>query len=51
MTLLYQLIRAGLRVLRGDVNRRRLVVTRHAGALSGTYEPGYLEQLRAEWPD
>lgn len=46
---LYRLIGRGRRALR--VARRRRVITRNAGALSGTYEPGYLERLHAEWPE
>lgn len=34
-----------------DVERRREVIIANAGALSGTYEPGHLEQLRQEWPE
>jgi hypothetical protein len=31
--------------------RRRLVaVHKHSGMLSGSYGPGYLQQLRDEWP-
>ncbi|HEY0804800.1 MAG TPA: hypothetical protein VGD84_07040 [Pseudonocardiaceae bacterium] len=48
---LYRLISAGRRLLWGDVEPRRQVITRNAGALSGTYEPDYVERLRAEWPE
>jgi hypothetical protein len=31
--------------------RRRLAAVReHSGILTGAYGPGYLEQLREEWP-
>jgi hypothetical protein len=32
-------------------HRRRLAALRkHSGALTGTYGPGYLQQMREEWP-
>jgi hypothetical protein len=49
--LLYHLIHEGQRALRGDVEHRRRVIAANAGALSGAYEPGYLESLRQEWPE
>ena len=30
--------------------RRREAIRRTSGALTGTYEPGYLERLRNDWP-
>jgi hypothetical protein len=30
--------------------RRREAVQRTSGALTGAYEPGYLERLRDDWP-
>jgi hypothetical protein len=45
------LIGAGRRALLGDVEHRRRVIARNAGALSGTYEPGCLQELHAEWPE
>lgn len=33
------------------LERRRAAVRRHSGALTGTYGAGYLEQLRADWPE
>jgi hypothetical protein len=30
--------------------RRRKAIRRTSGALTGAYEPGYLEQLRRDWP-
>ncbi len=49
--LLYHLIHEGQRALRGDVEHRRQVIAANAGALSGAYEPGYLESLHQEWPE
>jgi len=48
--LLYRLINEGQQTLRCDVEHRRQVIAANAGALSGTYEPGYLDRLRQEWP-
>jgi hypothetical protein len=31
--------------------RRREGVRRTSGALTGAYEPGYLDRLRDEWPE
>jgi hypothetical protein len=33
-----------------DVARRRDAIQGTAGALSGLYEPGYLDRLRDDWP-
>lgn len=33
-----------------EVERRRAAIRRTSGALSGAYEPGYLERLRDDWP-
>jgi len=30
--------------------RRRAAIRRTSGALTGVYEPGYLERLRDDWP-
>jgi len=30
--------------------RRRAAIRRTSGALTGAYEPGYLERLRDDWP-
>jgi hypothetical protein len=48
--LLYRLIDEGQRALRTDIDERRRRIEASAGALSGMYEPGYLDKLRAEWP-
>ncbi|KAA2261143.1 hypothetical protein F0L68_18060 [Solihabitans fulvus] len=47
--LLALLIIEGRRALHHNVENRRAVIAANAGALTGTYEPGYLEALRAEW--
>lgn len=49
--LLHRLISAGQQALMVDVEHRRRVIIENAGALSGTYEPGYLERLREDWPE
>jgi hypothetical protein len=35
----------------GEVARRRSAVELTAGILDDVYEPGYLEELRREWPE
>jgi hypothetical protein len=43
--------REGLDRERGEATaRRRNGVRRTSGALTGAYEPGYLEHLRDDWP-
>jgi len=32
------------------VERRRAAIAKACGALTGAYGPGYLEELREEWP-
>ena len=53
--LLLRLVKAGERAIgderRRQLARRRAAVERTAGALTGVYPPGYLEQLRSEWPE
>lgn len=41
---------AGHRELTPPPASRRAAVEETAGALTGTYEPGYLEALREDWP-
>ena len=52
--LLLRLVEQGREVLEGDrddaAERRRAALRRTSGALTGTYEPDYLERLRADWP-
>lgn len=52
--LLLRLLAEGRRAVdreRGDeAERRRDAVRRTSGALTGTYEPGYLDRLRDDWP-
>jgi len=33
-----------------EVEQRREAIRRTSGALSGAYEPDYLERLRGDWP-
>jgi hypothetical protein len=33
-----------------EIERRRAAIRRTSGALTGAYEPGYLERLRDDWP-
>lgn len=33
-----------------EVERRSAAIRRTSGALTGAYEPGYLERLRDDWP-
>ena len=52
--LLLDLVREGHRAIAANVERatadRRAAIERTAGALTGTYPPGYLEELRGDWP-
>lgn len=36
---------------RRSVEDRRAVIERTAGALTGVYESGYLEEIRQDWPE
>lgn len=53
--LLLRLVKAGQLALdaerEGQRKRRLAAVERTAGGLTGVYPPGYLEQLRREWPE
>jgi hypothetical protein len=43
--------RTGIETDREDAAaRRRAALHRTGGALTGSYEPGYLERLRDSWP-
>jgi hypothetical protein len=52
--LLLRLIAQGRDVLDRDRDdataRRRDAIRRTSGALTGAYEPGYLDRLRDDWP-
>ncbi len=53
--LLEHLVAEGHRVLtqdqRAEVDDRRAAIERASGALTGTYPPGYLDELRSDWPE
>lgn len=52
--LLLRLIEEGDRTVRSEVTkqaqRRTEMIKRASGAASGMYKPGYMEELRDEWP-
>jgi hypothetical protein len=52
--LLLRLVEQGREVIDRDANeaatRRRDAIRRTSGALTGAYEPGYLDRLRDDWP-
>jgi hypothetical protein len=52
--LLLRLVEQGRYVIERDreeeLERRRAAIRRTSGALTGVYEPGYLERLRDDWP-
>lgn len=53
--LLVRLVEEGHRALVGENSDRRKsrhsAIRRTSGALSGTYEAGYLDRLREDWPE
>jgi hypothetical protein len=52
--LLLRLVERGRGVIERDraeeVERRRAAIRHTSGALTGVYEPDYLERLRDDWP-
>ena len=52
--LLLRLVEQGRGVIERDradeTERRRQAIRQTSGALTGVYEPGYLERLRDDWP-
>jgi hypothetical protein len=52
--LLLRLVEQGRDVIERDraeeIERRRAAVRQTSGALTGVYEPGYLDRLRDDWP-
>ena len=52
--LLLRLVEQGRAVIERDremwLERRRAAIRGTSGALTGVYEPGYLERLRDDWP-
>jgi hypothetical protein len=53
--LLLRLLEEGHRAVRGErqhrIDERRSAVGRTSGVLTGAYGAGYLDELRAEWPE
>lgn len=49
--LLRQLILAGERSIDDRMARRRRAIETTAGSLDGAFGPGYLDDLRQDWPE
>lgn len=53
--LLLDLVREGHRAIAEDEHRtvaqRRAAIERTSGVVAGVYPPGYLDQLRGDWPE
>jgi hypothetical protein len=49
--LLLRLAAAGGEKIAAEAAKQRTAIAETAGALTGLYEPGELERLRADWPE
>ena len=49
--ILRQLVRVGAEALANEHGTRRRTVIEHAGRYPDLFSPGYLEELREDWPE